>query len=238
MDYTSPLIGLGEGALEGDKFASKKKGRRKRDPDGTRIAILEAAGILLAKDGPEGVSVSQVAKLAKVNRGTAYQHFQTREQLLDATTAWVSQRLTEEVFGSRAEQSGLLAAQDVIDHLVGFAMENPELGRVWLFEMLTSNRPANDAFWKQFNTRLEDFAKSEYAQPGIDCEVHSVLILTSTLLWPVWVRAHARSAKDRQQMAKRFSAEMLRMSLNGIMRPEKFAQLTAASKKLTPPREG
>lgn len=188
--------------------------------------------MLLAKDGPEGVSVSQVAKLAKVNRGTAYQHFQTREQLLDATTAWVSQRLTEEVFGSRAESGGLHAAQDVIDHLVGFAMENPELGRVWLFEMLTSKRPANDSFWKQFNTRLENFAKSDYAQPGIDCEVHSVLILTSTLLWPVWVRAHARSAKDRQQMAKRFSAEMLRMSLKGIMRPEKFGELSTAAKKM------
>src|SRR3954454_19269489 len=81
------------------KVAAGAKPRRRRDPDGTRIAILEAAGTLLAKDGPEGLSVSQVAQLAGVNRGTAYQHFQTREQLVEATTGWVSEQLCESVFG-------------------------------------------------------------------------------------------------------------------------------------------
>src|SRR3546814_2132179 len=68
------------------------------------MAILEAAGTLLAKDGPEGLSVSQVAQLAKVNRGTAYQHFQTREQLVEATTGWVSEQLCQAVFGKRSEE--------------------------------------------------------------------------------------------------------------------------------------
>ena len=62
-----------------------KPPRRKRDPESTREAILEAARQVLAQDGKEGVSVAQVALLAGVNRGTAYQHFQTREQLIDAT---------------------------------------------------------------------------------------------------------------------------------------------------------
>jgi AcrR family transcriptional regulator len=69
----------------------KRPSSRRRDPTGTRAAILEAARTVLAKDGPEGLSVSQVSQLAGVNRGTAYQHFQTREQLLAATVAWVSE---------------------------------------------------------------------------------------------------------------------------------------------------
>ena len=35
--------------------------RRARDPVATREAILEAARALLAKDGPDGVSLSEVA---------------------------------------------------------------------------------------------------------------------------------------------------------------------------------
>ncbi len=206
----------------------KKMQRRKRDPEGTRLAILEAAGSLLAKDGPEGLSVSQVAQLAGVNRGTAYQHFPTREQLLEATTAWMSERLRVAVFGGGNPEKGEMPnAQDVAEHMAEFAMENPELGRVWLFEVLSSNRPASDPFWNEYRAHFERFAQSDMAQPGIDAEVHSVMMLISTFLWPVFARAHARTAKERQAMAKRFSSEMLRLSLHGTMRPEKFPELNA-----------
>src|SRR5882672_12831444 len=82
--------------------APKKRVRGTRNPDGTREAILEAAREVLAQDGQEGLSVSQVARRAGVNRGTAYQHFQTREQLIEATTSWVSERLYRAVFGDPA----------------------------------------------------------------------------------------------------------------------------------------
>ena len=61
--------------------------------------VLEAARQQLSQDGKEGVSVAQVAQRAGVNRGTAYQHFQTREQLIEATAAWVSDKLYRSVFG-------------------------------------------------------------------------------------------------------------------------------------------
>ena len=222
------LSSLGESALDASNPSKKKPARRKRDPDGTREKILEAAGKILAKDGREGLSVSQVAQLAGVNRGTAYQHFQTREQLVEATTSWVSDQLTQAVFGKPDLGSDSSAdARDVAEHLINFAMENPELGRAWLFEVLTSERPSNDRFWKQYKTRFEQFAQSDAAQPGIDTEVHSVLTLLGAFLWPVWARAHARTAKERQEMSKRYSDEVLRLSLHGTMRPEMFPELDA-----------
>lgn len=224
--------------FDGTTLAGKKTQRRKRDPKGTRVAILEAAGKLLAKDGPEGLSVSQVAQLAGVNRGTAYQHFPTREQLVEATTSWVSERLRQAVFGDATPGTGAMPnAQDVAEHMAEFAMENPELGRVWLFEVLSSSRPASDQFWNEYRAHFERFAQSDMAQPGIDAEVHSVMMLISTFLWPVFGRAHARTAKERQQMAKRFSHEMLRLSLYGTMRPEKFPELDAKMRKATPARK-
>ncbi|HSW14428.1 MAG TPA: TetR/AcrR family transcriptional regulator [Solimonas sp.] len=203
--------------------------RRKRNPDGTRTAILEAAGKILAKDGPEGLSVSQVAQLAGVNRGTAYQHFPTREQLLEATTSWVSDRLRSAVFGDEppTDDVSQIDPQNVAERMVEFAMENPELGRVWLFEVLSSNRPASDPFWNQYRSQFEKFALTDMAQPGIDVEVHAVIMLIGTFLWPVFARSHARTAKERQQLAKRYSNEMLRLSLHGTMRPEKFPELDA-----------
>jgi len=212
-----------------------KRPRRKRDPQSTREAILEAARQQLSQDGKEGVSVAQVAQRAGVNRGTAYQHFQTREQLIEATAAWVSDKLYRSVFGDPAVaaepplDAGNIAA--VTEHLAEFAMENPEIGRVWLFELLSSRRPTNDPFWQQYVSNFERFAKSNFAQPGIDCEVVSVLLLAGAFLWPVYSRAHARSAKERQQMAKRFSREVLRLCLHGTLRPEKYADLEELVKK-------
>ena len=205
-----------------------KKSRRKRDPGGTREAILQAARKVLAHGGKEGLSVAEVAQRAGVNRGTAYQHFQTREQLIEATAAWVSDKLYRAVFGHPgADQQSLenVNPKIVIEHLAAFAMENPELGRVWLFELLSSQRPANDPFWQKYRSSFEAFARTELAQPNIDTEVACVLSLAGALLWPVWARSHARSAKERQELAQRYSSEVLRLSLHGTLRPEEFGEL-------------
>ena len=229
-------------AERSDYAVPARRVRRKRDPEGTREAILEAAREVLAQDGKEGVSVAQVAQRAGVNRGTAYQHFQTREQLIEATAAWASERLYRSVFGdpavARNQPVGTVDIEAVMEHLADFAMENPEIGRVWLFELLTSRRPADDPFWQKFVFNLERFAKTDLAQPGIDAEVVSVLVLAGTFLWPVWARAHARTAKERQQMSKRFSRELLRLSLHGTLRPEKYPGLDAKVGKENPRRGG
>jgi AcrR family transcriptional regulator len=214
-----------------ENVAPTRRPRRKRDPEGTREAILEAAGEVLARDGKEGVSVAQVALRAGVNRGTAYQHFQTREQLIEATTVWVSEKLYRAVFGDPTvadrQPVGSINIDSLTEHLSMFAMENPELGRVWLFELLSSKHPSEDPFWQQFLSKYERFAETDLAQPGIDVEVVSVMILAASFLWPVWARAHSRTSKEREQMAKRFSREILRLSLHGTLQPEKYPDLDA-----------
>ena len=123
---------------------------------------------------------------AGVNRGTAYQHFQTREQLLEATAAWVGDKLYRAVFGDPAHPHDQPVKgndiEAVNEHLAAFAMENPALGRIWLFEVLSSNRPDRDPFWRQYASSFERFAKTELAQPGMDLEVLSVLFLAGHLL--------------------------------------------------------
>jgi AcrR family transcriptional regulator len=214
-------------AERSDYAVPAKRARRRRDPKGTREAILEAARQELAQDGKGGVSVAQVAQRAGVNRGTAYQHFQTREQLIEATSAWVSEKLYNAVFGSVGRDPPIeaISIEATTQHLAEFAMENPEVGRIWLFEVLSSRRPASDPFWQAFVSNLERFTQSEFAQPGVDTEVISVLMLAGAFLWPVWARGHARAAKEREQMAKRFTREVLRLCLHGTLRQEKYPKL-------------
>jgi hypothetical protein len=106
-------------------------------------------------------------------------------------------------------------------------MENPELGRNWLFDVLSSKLPAKDPFWRHYELTFKKFAKTALAQPGIDVEVISVLLISGAFIWPVWVRAHARTAKERQQMMKRYTREILRLTLHGTLRPEKYPHLDA-----------
>jgi len=208
----------------GSVASSRKSPRRQQDPVRTRAAILQAAGELLARDGPEGLSVSQVAQKAGVNRGTAYQHFQTREQLIAATAAWVSENLRLAVFGDGPSVAG--DPQRVMERMAAFAMEHPELGRAWLLELLSSGRPGKDPFWSQYKTLFEKFAQSDRAQPGIDTEVHSVIMLIGTFLWPIFVRQRARNARERQELVARYTREMLRLNLAGTLRAELFPELS------------
>jgi AcrR family transcriptional regulator len=212
------------------RSAVLRKGKPKgRNPTATREAILEAAREILAQDGKEGLSVSQVASRAGVNRGTAYQHFPTRERLIEATTEWVSEKMFHAVYGNLPSVAGRTADSGAIirvtEHLADFAMENPELSRAWLFELLSSQRPASDRFWREYESSFEELAKTDHARPDIDTEVVAVLMLGGMFLWPVWARAHARNAKGRQEMAKRLAREVIRLSMYGTLSPEKFPEL-------------
>jgi AcrR family transcriptional regulator len=203
--------------------------RRSRDPVETRAAILRAARTLLAKDGPEGISLSEVAHLAGVNRGTAYQHFETREKLIAATAESVSDTMFRTVFGDpetigerRVEQ---VDVAETNDRLASFAMENPELCRIWLLQLLSSSDPATDPFWREYAGSLQRFADTDLAQPGIDAEVMSVLILSGTFLWPIWARSHAHGDEERRALTRRFTQECLRLCMYGSLQSDRFPQV-------------
>jgi AcrR family transcriptional regulator len=211
--------------------AATKRVPRKRDPQATVEALLDAAREVLSRDGAEGLHVTEVARRAGVSRATAYLHFPTREQLMAATAASVSDRLFAAVFDDPAFAPGqpmeAVSARGMIEHLAGFAMDNPELCRIWLHEVLSSERPATDKFWHRYMAAMERFAASELAQEGIDVEVHSILMLAGTFLWPMWAQAQVRTARQRQEMVNRFANEMVRLTFNGTLRPDKFAEFRA-----------
>lgn len=217
---------------------TKMRKRRPRDPESTREAILEAARMRLAADGPEGISLSEVARLAGVNRGTAYQHFETREKLVKATMESVSDKMFRAVFGDPQtvgeRRPELVDIADLTDRLATFAMDNPELCRVWLLQVLSSPNPASDPFWKEYQGSLARFAKTDLAQEDVDSEVASVIALAGAFLWPVWARAHTKGSKSLRQSAQRYARECLRMAMYGNLRPEHYPEIAMRLNETAP----
>src|SRR5690606_37611671 len=130
------------------------------------------------------------------NRGTAYQHFPTREDLAHATANWVSERIYQEFYGdfeALAKENEVYPADLAVERLCEFAMNNPELSRAWLFDVMATHGRATDKFWQRYVDELGAFAQSGYGRQDIDVEVLAFITLSSAFLWPVWVGAHARN---------------------------------------------
>lgn len=209
--------------------------KRTRDPSATRNAILEASSSLFAQQGADSVSVSAVANLAGVNRGTAYQHFPSREELIAETIKWVSYRMFRAVYGDRETIADRRVEEvdvpETMHRLSVFAMENAELCRSWLLQILASENPAADPFWREFQGSLERFAQTELAQKNVDSEAMSVLVLSGVFLWPVWARSHAKTDEERRGLANRMTRELLRLCLFGSMNPDAFPDLVTRLSK-------
>ncbi len=204
----------------------------KGNKQATREAILEAARTVLASDGPEALSVSKVAHLAGVNRGTAYQHFKTRDDLILATVGSVSEQLCATIFDGHdndlndsGQQSRQRGVYEVISKLVEFAVENPNLGRIWLYELLSSKDPSKDPFFRHFQSTTQKLSESNFSQDGIDVEALSVIVLSGYFVWAEWVRAQSSSEPERQAMAERMRREMLRLFLHGVLKTESYPEL-------------
>ena len=206
---------------------AKPRTRRPGDPEGTREAILEAALTRLAADGPEGISLSEVAHLAGVNRGTAYQHFETRDKLIKATTEWASDKLFRAAFAHPEKRGDRRVVPALVDRLTNFAMDNPKLCRVWLLQVLASPDPASDPFWKEWEGSMERFARTAPAQENLDTEVLSVIMLAGAFLWPVWARAHATDTRGLRVLSHRFAQELLRLCMYGTLRPAHYPEIVS-----------
>lgn len=209
--------------------------RRARDPEATRSDILEAALVLLAQDGPEAVSLSAVAVKAGVNRGTAYQHFETREKLVEEALQLVSDRMFEAVFGTLdlapdrdIEKVDMV---EVTERISSFAMENSDLCRIWLMQMLNMPDPSQDRFWREYVGSLERFSKTDMAQPGIDVEPFAITNLAGTFFWPIWARSHSHSEEERAALADRYALEIMRFSLYGSVKKERLPNVVRIVKK-------
>jgi AcrR family transcriptional regulator len=63
----------------------------------TETRILEAALRVFAEMGPDAPKIDDFVVAADISRGTFYNHFQSVEELLDATSKWTTRELIETI---------------------------------------------------------------------------------------------------------------------------------------------
>jgi AcrR family transcriptional regulator len=207
--------------------ASRAPRSRRRDYEDSRRRLLAAARLILAERGPEALTVSEVAQRAGLNRSTAYQHFRTRDALASAVTAEVAEELTDELLGSRA-----LWGQ--IDQMSLFFVDHPELARL-VVQQLLSESPLPERAWSSYLGQIRKIARSRDAQPGIDAEMLSHLLICVGILWPLLARAHYENATSVRRATRRMGRELRRLLLYGVLRPDARQDVAEAGE---PPGSG
>lgn len=201
---------------------------RRRDPEATRDAILKAARELVAERGSEGMTISEVAHRAGVNRGTVYQHFRNRDELATAVQAWFSNSL-----GPMLTGDGPVGER--IDRLLEFFVEHPETARLWVREMLSNPDAGPKSNWIAFVDTLRTFTATDKAQPGIDPEMLARILLAAPLVWSLWANQGAGDVAARE--VGRFAREIKRLLLFGVMRPEAWPEMVAEVAAAPPARD-
>lgn len=129
-------ISLGSNSNTADPPDDSQESRRRRDPEATRRAILDAAEELFTQHGPAATSLSQVAKGAGVTKSLIHHHFGSKDDLWEA----VQERYFKEYFeaqmsmlDSSASDEELLRASLVAYYR--FLQSNPNSVRfmTWTF---------------------------------------------------------------------------------------------------------
>lgn len=101
--------------------------------DRTRAQLLAAAEHLFAEKGIEGASIQEMAARAGVANGTFYNHFRTKEAVLEAVAAGLAVDLCERITDSaRAIQDGAERMAIGNRRYIGLALEQPERARLLL----------------------------------------------------------------------------------------------------------
>jgi len=102
-----------------------------------REALLDAAELLLPKQGPEGLTLREVARQAGVSHGAPYHHFDSREALLAAVAERGFTGLGEAMRGAAgATPRDRLVA--ICEAYVSFAARHPTRFRLMFGPVLAS----------------------------------------------------------------------------------------------------
>src|ERR1700712_2731531 len=105
--------------------------KTKRDPDGTRRRILEAAVEEFAGGGLSGARVDQIARRAETNERMLYYYFGSKEQLFTAVLEHAFAALTDAEKTLDLDGIAPVEAMTQLAHFIGdYYREHPELLRL------------------------------------------------------------------------------------------------------------
>jgi len=179
--------------------------RRNKGFEETHQEMIETAVRLISEKGVEAVSVSALARQMGVNRSTVYYHFETREAVIVAVKTWSSEQLARgfEPIGSQAER---------IDYITRFVLENPELIKLWVEDLLSPG-DMRDSYphWDDLVRGTQKDLQAAFPDVQPDAEVYCAILLTSAIIGPLVFRNRIQPQDPPEKIIERFRLEWQRV---------------------------
>lgn len=191
---------------------SKRQKTRIRNPAQTRAKLLQATIDLVAEKGPEALSLKDAARVAHVSRGVAYQHFKSRDHLLQEARTWMSDRLMDSLVTLRDAST-----EERIAHVANLVLSHREASTLFIADALAGRvLKADHPLYRLLLEILEEFRLSGRARSDMDVEIMSLIMVGSvgTLI----MLSRLRNGGDQDELARRFTTEWSKVLHQGIFR--------------------
>jgi AcrR family transcriptional regulator len=205
---------------------SKRQKKRIRNPVQTRAKLLQATIDLVAEKGPDALSLKDAARAAHVSRGVAYQHFKSRDHLLQEARTWMSDRLMDSLVTLRDAST-----EERIAHVANLVLEHREASTLFIADALAGRvLKADHPLYRLLLEILEEFRLSGRARSDMDVEIMSFIMVGSvgTLI----MLSQLRNGGDREELARRFTTEWSKVLQQGIFRKGSRHPLKSNSPRL------
>ncbi|ALR32441.1 TetR family transcriptional regulator [Chryseobacterium sp. IHB B 17019] len=135
-----------------------------RDKDRTKLKLLTAVGLILKKKGFSGISVTNIANKAEVNRKLIYAYFGSLEKLvqdyLNSRDYWsMSPEKIDGIIEESKKDFGKQTAYLLLENQFEALMSNEEMRKIILWGLSENLTPL-----KQLNTERERFGEQFFSK--------------------------------------------------------------------------
>lgn len=190
--------------------------QRNRGYQRSHRKMIEIAVRLISEKGVDALSLAELARELDLNRTTIYYHFKNRDSLIREVKKWSSEQLAR----------GLdfqVPQQDRIDYITRFALQNPELIRLWVEDLMSgADIEACYPMWHQLVRGMQ----KEFDRQGqpLNAEIYCLNLLITAIVTP-----HVYRNSVQQKAATE--------TIVGLFREEHQRRL-ASEQLLSPPSSG
>ena len=212
--------------------------RRRRDPEATRKAIMDAAEDLFVLSGPAGTSMSRIAKRADVTKSLIHHHFGSKEELWEA----VQERHFAKYFEIQME---LLEQHESTESLLEesliayfrFLQSDPRSVRFmsWRFVEEEDGQCAADPEKQLFEIGIQKIAEAQ-EKGRIRKDLEPFFIIKTLIALPfAWFQTHSMTLSmldseiEPRELDERYMREMVKIFFEGVRPRENDSESTSAS---------
>lgn len=179
--------------------------RRNKSYHETHQDMIRTAAGIIAEKGIEALSIAALARAMDINRTTVYYHFDSRDKLIDEVKAWSSEQLAVAFSSGKPRQ-------ERIAHIYQFVLENPELIKLWLDDLMSVGDIRQlYPHWDELVEGIRSHFATARADVPVDPEVFCVNLLISAFIGPRVFKQSVCPQADNADVIRRFEAESMRM---------------------------